>query len=167
MNNIILEKHTLPVLKSEKLLKRNKLLTIQNINKDFELENSKEYKSITSNLHEDYARIQFKEILTEAIHKGASDIHIEPFEDEIVIRIRVDGQLSKILTIATESYSFLLTVIKLDSGMNIAEKRLPQDGRMEKKIDDIIKLLKGIDCGSRGTSCPDQIAKALEEYKKK
>ena len=51
MNNIILEKHTLPVLKSEKLLKRNKLLTIQNINKDFELENSKEYKSITSNLH--------------------------------------------------------------------------------------------------------------------
>ena len=138
MNNIILEKHTLPVLKSEKLLKRNKLLTIQNINKDFELENSKEYKSITSNLHEDYARIQFKEILTEAIHKGASDIHIEPFEDEIVIRIRVDGQLSKILTIATESYSFLLTVIKLDSGMNIAEKRLPQDGRMEKKIDDII-----------------------------
>lgn len=44
MNNIILEKHTLPVLKSEKLLKRNKLLTIQNINKDFELENSKEYK---------------------------------------------------------------------------------------------------------------------------
>ena len=36
-----------------------------------------------------------------------------------------------------------------------------------KKIDDIIKLLKGIDCGSRGTSCPDQKAKALEEYKKK
>ena len=89
MNNIILEKHTLPVLKSEKLLKRNKLLTIQNINKDFELENSKEYKSITSNLHEDYARIQFKEILTEAIHKGASDIHIEPFEDEIVIKFEL------------------------------------------------------------------------------
>ncbi len=36
-----------------------------------------------------------------------------------------------------------------------------------KRIDDIIKMLKGIDCGSRGTSCPDQIAKALEEYKKK
>ena len=36
-----------------------------------------------------------------------------------------------------------------------------------KKIDDIIKMLKGIDCGSRGTSCPDQIARALEEYKKK
>ena len=36
-----------------------------------------------------------------------------------------------------------------------------------KKIDDIIKMLKGIDCGSRGTSWPDQIARALEEYKKK
>ena len=138
MNNIILEKHTLPILKSERLLKKNKLLSIQNINKDLEVENSEEYKSTTSNLHEDYARIQFREILKKAIYKDASDIHIEPFDDEIVIRIRVDGQLSKILTIAMESYSFLLTIIKLDSGMNIAEKRLPQDGRMEKKIDDII-----------------------------
>lgn len=138
MNNIILEKHTLPVLKSDKFLKKNKLLTVQKINKNLELEHSEEYKSVTSNLHEDYARIQFREILIKAIYKGASDIHIEPFEDEILIRIRVDGQLSKILTIAMESYSFLLTVIKLDSNMNITEKRLPQDGRMEKKIDDII-----------------------------
>lgn len=138
MNNIILEKHTLPILKSEKLLKKNKLLTIQNIDKNLEAEKSKEHKSITSNLYEDYARIQFRDILTKAIYKDASDIHIEPFEDEIVIRIRVDGKLSKILTIAMESYSFLLTVIKLDSGMNITEKRLPQDGRMEKKIDDIM-----------------------------
>ena len=138
MNNIILEKHTLPVLKSDKFLKKNKLLTVQKINKNLELEHSEEYKSVTSNLHEDYARIQFREILTKAIYKDASDIHIEPFEDEILIRIRVDGQLSKILTIDMESYSFLLTVIKLDSNMNITEKRLPQDGRMEKKIDDII-----------------------------
>ena len=138
MNNIILEKHTLPVLKNDKFLKMNKLLTGQKINKNLELEHTEEYKSVTSNLDEDYARIQFREILTKAIYKDASDIHIEPFEDEILIRIRVDGQLSKILTIAMESYSFLLTVIKLDSNMNITEKRLPQDGRMEKKIDDII-----------------------------
>ena len=138
MNNIILEKHTLPVLKNDKFLKMNKLLTGQKINKNLELEHTEEYKSVTSNLDEDYARIQFREILTKAIYKGASDIHIEPFEDEILIRIRVDGQLSKILTIDMESYSFLLTVIKLDSNMNITEKRLPQDGRMEKNIDDII-----------------------------
>ncbi|WP_303005767.1 GspE/PulE family protein [Romboutsia ilealis] len=138
MNNIILEKHTLPVLKNDKFLKMNKLLTGQKINKNLELEHTEEYKSVTLNLDEDYARIQFREILIKAIYKGASDIHIEPFEDEILIRIRVDGQLSKILTIDMESYSFLLTVIKLDSNMNITEKRLPQDGRMEKKIDDII-----------------------------
>ena len=101
MNNIILEKYKTPVLKNEKKLKKNRFFSIQNINKDFELENSKEYKSITSNLHEDYARIQFKDILTEAIYKYASDIHIEPFEDEVIIRIRVDGKLKNILTILT------------------------------------------------------------------
>lgn len=138
MNNIILEKHTLPGFKGEKLLKKNKSFRIQNINKNFELEKNNEHKSLTSNLHEDYARTQFREILSKATHKGASDIHIEPFEDEILIRIRIDGQLSTILTISMESYSFLLTVIKLESGMNITEKRLPQDGTMEKKIDDII-----------------------------
>lgn len=138
MNNIILEKHTLPILKSEKLLKKNKSLSIKNIDKNFNLENNEEYKAITLNLHENYARIKFKDILIKAICKDASDIHIEPFEDEVIIRIRVDGQLNKILTIDMESYSFLTTVIKLDSGMNIAEKRLPQDGRIEKKIDEIV-----------------------------
>ena len=138
MNNIILEKHKLPILKSEKLLKKNKILAIKNTDNNFEVEKSKGYKNATSNLYEDYARIQFKDILTQAIYKDASDIHIEPFEDEIVIRIRIDGKLSKMMTIVKESYSFLLTVIKLDSGMNITEKRLPQDGRMDKKIDDIM-----------------------------
>lgn len=93
----------MPVLKNDKFLKMNKLLTGQKINKNLELEHTEEYKSVTSNLDEDYARIQFREILTKAIYKGASDIHIEPFEDEILIRIRVDGQLSKILTISMES----------------------------------------------------------------
>ena len=76
--------------------------------------------------------------MTKAVYKDASDIHIEPFDDEVVIRLRVDGKLSKILTIAKKSYSSLTTVIKLDSGMNITEKRLPQDGVMEKKIDDTV-----------------------------
>ena len=58
------------------------------------------HSTITSNSYEDYARIQFKDILSKAICKDASDIHIEPFEDEVIIRFRVDGELSKILTIA-------------------------------------------------------------------
>lgn len=137
MRNIILEKkYTVPILKNEKLSKKNKLFNVHNIYKNSDLE-KEEFKSINSNLHEDYARIQFKDILKKAIYKSASDIHIEPFEEEIVIRIRVDGQLTEIATIDLELYSFLSTVIKLDSGMNITEKRLPQDGRIEKKIDDI------------------------------
>ena len=95
------------------------------------------HSTITSNSYEDYARIQFKDILSKAICKDASDIHIEPFEDEVIIRFRVDGELSKMLTIAIESYSFLITVIKLDSGINITEKRLPQDGRMDIEIEDV------------------------------
>lgn len=136
-DNIILEKNTLPILKNEKLLKKNKLLSIKNIEKNFDLVKNEIHSTITSNSYEDYARIQFKDILSKAICKDASDIHIEPFEDEVIIRFRVDGELSKILTIAIESYSFLITVIKLDSGINITEKRLPQDGRMDIEIEDV------------------------------
>ena len=87
-------------------------------------------------LYEDYARVKFKEILNTSICKNASDIHIEPFEDDVIIRIRVDGQLNQILTLDMDSYSSLSTVIKLDSGMNITEKRLPQDGRTDIQIED-------------------------------
>ncbi len=136
MENIIIAKNTFPILKIEKFPKKNKLSFIQDIDNTFEVEKVKDDK--IGDLYEDYARIQFKDILTKAVYKDASDIHIEPFDDEVVIRIRVDGKLSKILTIVKKSYSSLTTVIKLDSGMNITEKRLPQDGVMEKKIDDTI-----------------------------
>lgn len=132
-----MEKNTLPILKNEKLLKKNKLLSIKNIEKNFDFVKNEIHSTITSNSYEDYARIQFKDILSKAICKDASDIHIEPFEDEVIIRFRVDGELSKMLTIAIESYSFLITVIKLDSGINITEKRLPQDGRMDIEIEDV------------------------------
>ena len=132
-----MEKNTLPILKNEKLLKKNKLLSIKNIEKNFDLVKNEIHSTITSNSYEDYARIQFKDILSKAICKDASDIHIEPFEDEVIIRFRVDGELSKMLTIAIESYSFLITVIKLDSGINITEKRLPQDGRMDIEIEEV------------------------------
>ena len=132
-----MEKNTLPILKNEKLLKKNKLLSIKNIEKNFDFVKNEIHSTITSNSYEDYARIQFKDILSKAICKDASDIHIEPFEDEVIIRFRVDGELSNMLTIAIESYSFLITVIKLDSGINITEKRLPQDGRMDIEIEDV------------------------------
>ena len=138
MSNIILEESVMPTLKNKKQFKKNKFLNIKSINKNIESFKFNEDKSITSNLYEDYARVKFKEILELSIYKNASDIHIEPFEEETIVRFRVDGQLNRILTLDMDSYSSLSTVIKLDSGMNIAEKRLPQDGRTDIKLDDCI-----------------------------
>ena len=137
MINIILEKGAVQNLNGKKKLNKGKFLNIKNIDRKVELSNN-ENKSINSNLYEDYARLKFKEILNISIYKNASDIHIEPFEEEVIVRLRIDGQLNQIATLDMNSYSSLSTVIKLDSGMNIAEKRLPQDGRIDIKLDDYI-----------------------------
>jgi len=70
-----------------------------------------------------------------SIEMKASDIHIEPFEHEIRIRYRIDGKLQTINTIGIESLGPLVTRIKILAGLNIAEKRIPQDGRIITKID--------------------------------
>ena len=137
MSNIILEKNAVQNLNRKKKLKKSKFLNIQSIDKKVELSNNED-KNINSNLYEDYARVKFKEILNISIYKNASDIHIEPFEEEVIVRLRVDGVLNQILTLDMDLYSSLSTVIKLDSGMNITEKRLPQDGRTDIKLDDYI-----------------------------
>ncbi|MBT3519365.1 MAG: Flp pilus assembly complex ATPase component TadA [Candidatus Marinimicrobia bacterium] len=68
-------------------------------------------------------------ILIESIKERATDIHIEPMEKQIYIRIRIDGVLQTIMTPPITSLSGLVTRIKILSNLNIAEKRLPQDGR--------------------------------------
>jgi general secretion pathway protein E len=69
-------------------------------------------------------------ILFEASKQRASDIHIEPFEKEMTIRYRIDGVLYPILTVPKRLQSALTSRVKIMAGMNIAEKRLPQDGRI-------------------------------------
>ncbi len=69
-------------------------------------------------------------ILFEASKQRASDIHIEPFEKEMMIRYRIDGVLYPILTVPRRLQSALTSRVKIMAGMNIAEKRLPQDGRI-------------------------------------
>lgn len=137
MSNIILEKGAVRNLNEKKRLNKSKFFNIKNIDRKVNLSNNEE-KNINLNLSEDYARLKFKEILDLSIHKNASDIHIEPFEDEVIVRLRVDGVLNQILTLDMNLYFSLSTVIKLDSGMNITEKRLPQDGRTDIKLDDYI-----------------------------
>ncbi|HAS92834.1 MAG TPA: type II secretion system protein GspE, partial [Clostridiales bacterium] len=75
-------------------------------------------------------------LISQALKMGASDIHIEPMENSIRVRVRVDGDLQEILTPSKHTQSAIVTRVKIIAGMNIAEKRLPQDGRIEMKIDD-------------------------------
>lgn len=71
----------------------------------------------------------------QAVKMKASDIHIEPLEHNIRIRFRVDGELQEIMTPEKISHGAIVTRIKIMGGMNIAEKRVPQDGRVEMSID--------------------------------
>jgi type IV pilus assembly protein PilB len=72
-------------------------------------------------------------IFQEAIKERATDIHIEPQEKVVIVRIRIDGVLQIIMTPPSASLSGLVTRIKILSKLNIAEKRLPQDGRFSIK----------------------------------
>lgn len=73
-------------------------------------------------------------ILERCILKGASDIHIEPFEYYVRIRFRVDGRLHELTQTKKETLNAITTRIKILSGLDIAERRLPQDGRMSKTV---------------------------------
>lgn len=83
---------------------------------------------------DDYAKKLFKNILERAVDDKASDVHIEPFNDYIIIRNRIDGELKEVSRLSIEVYPALSTVIKLRAHMDITEKRLPQDGRVDLKI---------------------------------
>ena len=73
-------------------------------------------------------------VLAEAIKDGASDIHIEPYEEYLSIRFRVDGILKEKLKPSSRVSSLLNARIKIMSNLEIAERRVPQDGRMSLKL---------------------------------
>ena len=74
-------------------------------------------------------------LLQHAIKSNASDIHIEPTETELKVRFRIDGQLQEVMTSSMSAHPAITTRIKIMSGMDIAEKRVPQDGRVETEVD--------------------------------
>lgn len=75
-------------------------------------------------------------ILKEAIATNASDVHIEPYETTVRVRCRVDGVLYERASFAPAIFPALLTRFKIVSGMNIAERRVPQDGRFTLTVND-------------------------------
>ncbi len=73
-------------------------------------------------------------LLTEAIKEGASDVHIETFESSLIVRLRVDGVLREILSLQRTLAALLVSRIKVMARLDIAEKRVPQDGRISLKV---------------------------------
>jgi type IV pilus assembly protein PilB len=73
-------------------------------------------------------------IFVEAIKKGASDVHFEPYEKSFRIRYRIDGILYETMNLPMKFKNPVLSRVKIVSNMNIAEKRLPQDGRIKMRI---------------------------------
>jgi type IV pilus assembly protein PilB len=73
-------------------------------------------------------------LLTDAVRRGASDIHIEPFEHEIRVRYRIDGALLEIMRPPLKMKAALTSRVKILSQLNIAERRVPQDGRLKLKM---------------------------------
>ena len=73
-------------------------------------------------------------VLTEAVKENASDVHIEPYENRLVVRFRIDGVLQEILQTRRALATLVVSRIKVMSKLDIAEKRLPQDGRISLKI---------------------------------
>jgi len=73
-------------------------------------------------------------LLTEAVKENASDIHLEPFENRLVVRFRVDGVLREVLSPQRHLAPLLVSRIKVMARLDIAEKRLPQDGRISLKV---------------------------------
>ena len=73
-------------------------------------------------------------LLTQALREGASDIHIEPFEQISVVRFRIDGRLRDIVRPKKAIHAALISRVKIMSQLDIAEKRLPQDGRITLRV---------------------------------
>jgi general secretion pathway protein E len=73
-------------------------------------------------------------IFFQAVQSRASDIHIEPYEDEVIVRFRIDGVLHNRFTLGKQYVAALVSRLKIMANLNIAERRLPQDGRSRIKI---------------------------------
>jgi len=87
-------------------------------------------------------------VLLEAVHKGASDVHFEPYEDSYRVRIRIDGILEEIAKPPVNQGLRVSTRLKVMARMDIAERRIPQDGRIK------LKLSKNRSIDFRVSTCP-------------
>ncbi len=100
-----------------------------------ELVEEEEELELEADVDEDAPAVKLVNLIfQEAIQKGVSDIHFEPYEKVFRVRYRIDGVLHEAMTPPMNIKNKVLSRLKLISGMDIAEKRLPQDGRIKTKI---------------------------------
>jgi general secretion pathway protein E len=74
------------------------------------------------------------QVLQRAVEMGASDIHVEPFENRLKVRYRIDGMLREVETAAVQSAAAIISRLKILANLDIAERRLPQDGRFKTRV---------------------------------
>ena len=70
-------------------------------------------------------------LLSQALQDRASDVHIEPSENRLRIRFRIDGILHTVIDLPMEMHPAVISRLKIECGMNIAERRRPQDGQLD------------------------------------
>ena len=108
---------------------------VQQLEKEFDVD---EMVRITEQITDEVANAPVvklvNSIIEHAIRIDASDIHIEPQENKMRVRMRIDGVLQEIMTAPKSAHAAVITRIKIMGGMDIAEKRVPQDGRVETVI---------------------------------
>ena len=90
---------------------------------------AKKMDEIESNVNNTPVVKLVNNLVQQAYIRQVSDIHIEPFENDVLVRMRIDGDLVEVMRLAPASLASVISRIKILSGMNIAEKRVPQDGR--------------------------------------
>jgi type IV pilus assembly protein PilB len=111
------------------------LKDMEGFGEDLEVVEDQEEEAVTTAQINDAPVVKLiNGILTEAVRRGASDIHIEPFEHELRVRYRVDGALLEIMRPPLRMKAALTSRIKILSQLNIAERRVPQDGRLKLKM---------------------------------
>lgn len=109
---------------------------IEDFKKEFQIENIKDIENqMTDDIHNAPTVRLVNSIIKQAVKSKASDIHIEPLEKKLRIRFRIDGELQEIMSIAKTTQASIISRIKILGKMDIAEKRIPQDGRIEIVVD--------------------------------
>ncbi|MBQ8012367.1 MAG: Flp pilus assembly complex ATPase component TadA, partial [Oscillospiraceae bacterium] len=133
---------TIPVLATKTAINKaiGQMYSMENV--DSVLESVTQFRDVDTDDEESRDRVESAPIvklattiIENSYRAEATDIHIEPFKTYTRIRIRVNGDLVELMNVSNVVHNALTTRLKLISGMNIAEKRIPQDGRFTQVVD--------------------------------